>query len=74
MALPSRRAHPQNVFIERFNCSLRAEVLDAHLFASLDLVQDMADAWMSAYNEDRPHESLGNVPPAVFLPRALFKP
>lgn len=63
----------QNAYIERFNRSFRAEVLDAHLFSSVPMVQSLADEWVRAYNDDRPHESLGNVPPTVFLPR-VFQP
>ena len=56
----------RNAYIERFNRSFRYEVLDAHLFASLDQVRDIAHEWMVAHNQERPHKSLGNLPPAVF--------
>jgi len=46
-------------------------VLDACLFDSIDQVQAQADAWLIDYNEQRPHESLGNVPPAVYMPRTF---
>ena len=59
----------QNAFIERFNRSYREEVLDAHLFESLDQVREITDAWLDAYNTERPHDSLGRVPPLIFLPR-----
>jgi putative transposase len=62
----------QNAFIERFNRSFREEVLDANLFNTLSEVQSIADAWLSDYNEYRPHESLGNVPPIEFMQR-VFK-
>lgn len=61
----------QNAFIERFNKSFRDEVLDANLFNSITEVQAAADVWLMDYNEYRPHESLGNVPPAAFLPRVF---
>ena len=61
----------QNAFIERFNKSFRDEVLDANLFNSITQVQAAADVWLMDYNEYRPHESLGNVPPAAFLPRVF---
>lgn len=62
----------QNAFIERFNRSSRTEVLDACLFDSVDQVQAQADAWLTDYNEQRPHESLGNVPPpAVYMLRTF---
>jgi putative transposase len=59
----------QNAFIERFNRTYREEVLDAHLFASVREVQRQTDDWLGTYNDDRPHESLGDVPPTRFLPR-----
>ena len=59
----------QNAFIERFNRTFREEVLDAYLFDSLDQVQEITDAWLATYNTERPHDSLGQVPPLVFLPR-----
>jgi len=62
----------QNAFIERFNKSFRQEVLDANLFNTLLADQELADEWLKDYNECRPHESLGNLPPAVFKPR-VFK-
>jgi putative transposase len=61
----------QNAFIERFNRSFRTEVLNANLFNTIDEVQEAADQWVMDYNEYRPHESLGNIPPAVFKPRVL---
>ena len=59
----------QNAFIERFNKSFRVEVLDANLFNSNSEVQMAADEWLMDYNEYRPHESLGDMPPAEFRPR-----
>ena len=59
----------QNAFIERFNRSYRTEVLDAYLFDSLAEVRAVTDRWLVTYNQERPHESLGRVPPLMFLPR-----
>ena len=53
----------QNAYIERFNRSMRREVLDAHLFESLSEVREVIHKWMTSYNEERPHESLGDLPP-----------
>ncbi len=39
---------------------------DPHLFSLLDQVRDLSWAWMLSYNEERPHESLGNLPPSEF--------
>ena len=59
----------QNAFIERFNRSYRTEVLDAYLFESLGEVRALTERWLVTYNQERPHESLGRVPPLMFLPR-----
>ncbi|MEZ5289828.1 MAG: IS3 family transposase [Vicinamibacterales bacterium] len=59
----------QNAYIERFNRSYRTEVLNAHLFESLAELRAATDAWLQIYNRERPHDSLGRVPPLTFLPR-----
>lgn len=63
----------QNAFVERFNRSLRDEVLNANLFNSVDQAQEAADDWVQDYNEFRPHESLGDVAPMEFMPRKFVK-
>ena len=55
--------------IERFNRSYRTEVLNAHLFESIAELQALTITWLRIYNEERPHDSLGRVPPLTFLPR-----
>jgi putative transposase len=59
----------QNAYIERFNRSYRTEVLNAHLFESIAQLRALTDAWLRVYNHERPHDSLGRVPPLTFLPR-----
>ena len=55
-----------NGFAERFNGSMRREFLDAYLFESLSQVREMAWYWRLDYNDERPHESLGDLPPAEY--------
>ena len=59
----------QNAYIERFNRSYLTEVLNAHLFESLAELRALTDTWLRIYNQERPHDSLGRVPPLTFLPR-----
>lgn len=61
----------QNAFIERFNRSYREEVLNAYLFDSIDQVQQITDEWLKRYNEIRPHDALGSLPPALYRERVL---
>jgi putative transposase len=56
----------QNAYIERFNRSFRYEVLNAHLFGSLQQVREIARAWMVDYNEQRPHDALDGMTPTAF--------
>lgn len=59
----------QNAFMERFNRTYREEVLSAYLFHSTHGAQQFSDAWLIYYNERRPHDALGRVPPLTYLPR-----
>ena len=59
----------QNAFIKRFNKTYRDEVLEIYLFTSLDDVRRITEEWLPMYNEYRPHDSLGRVPPAMFKRR-----
>ncbi len=59
----------QNAYIERFNRSYREGVLDAYVFGSIDEVQAVTEQWLEDYNSERPHDSLGQVPPRSFMPR-----
>ena len=57
----------QNGFIERFNRSYREAVLDMYVFQTLTEVREQTDRWLKDYNEERPHEALGNMTPREYL-------
>jgi putative transposase len=59
----------RNAFVERFNRTYRAEVLDAYVFDSLAEVRALTASFLTKYNTRRPHDSLGRVPPLTYLPR-----
>jgi len=59
----------QNAYIERFNRTYREEVLNVYLFASIEEVRAVSERWLLTYNHERPHDSLGEMPPLTFLPR-----
>ena len=37
-------------------------------------VQEITEQWLIEYNEYRPHESLGDIPPVQFMPRLTLAP
>lgn len=57
----------QNGFIERLNRSYREAVLNMYIFKTLDEVRTETEKWLSVYNRQRPHESLGNLSPMEYL-------
>jgi putative transposase len=57
----------QNSFIERFNRTYREEVLDFYIFSSLAEVREITENWLRQYNEQRPHEALGDLAPSEYL-------
>ena len=56
----------QKAFIERFNRTFRSEVLNAYIFENLEEVREAAWWWMIVYNEERPYDALGGLPPSLF--------
>jgi putative transposase len=56
----------ENAYSESFNSRLRDELLNGELFYSLKEAEVLLEQWRQAYNEERPHSSLGYVAPGVF--------
>ena len=57
----------QNAYIERFNRTMRYELLSANLFDSIEQVQDAATRWQWSYNHDRPSMALNGRTPIQCL-------
>lgn len=71
----SRPGKPvDNSVCEAFNGTLRRECLSQHWFASLEEAQVLLDAWREDYNNERPHGSLGDVPPASIPGAGSYEP
>ncbi|HEV2069710.1 MAG TPA: IS481 family transposase [Acidimicrobiales bacterium] len=49
--------------IERWHKTLRREFLNGKVFASLADAQAHLDVWVGHYNHERPHQSIGRMPP-----------
>lgn len=56
----------QNAYVESFNGRLRDECLNANWFTSLNDARRKIETWRQDYNQQRPHSSLGYLPPAEF--------
>jgi Integrase core domain len=49
--------------VERWHKTLRREFLDGKVFDSVEHAQSELDVWVRHYNFERPHQSIGRVPP-----------
>jgi hypothetical protein len=50
--------------IERLHKTMRREFFDRHLFDTIEQAQAALDAWVVHYNTARPHQGIGDRPPA----------
>jgi putative transposase len=60
----------QNVYVERYNRTVRYDWLAQHIFASIDEVQEAATRWLWTYNNERPNMALGGFTPTQKLAMA----
>jgi putative transposase len=56
-----------NAFVESFNGKVRAAYIDQNWFLSLDDARSKCEAYQREYNEERPHNSIGNKTPIKFM-------
>jgi transposase InsO family protein len=56
----------ENAVVESFNGRFRDELLNREVFTSLTEAKVMVSQYVKEYNEERPHSSLGYLPPAVY--------
>ena len=59
----------QNPYIERFNGTMRDELLNGEVFGNLLEARVVIDAWNVEYNTVRPHRGLGMLTPMEFSRR-----
>jgi putative transposase len=53
-------------YIQPDKPSQNAYVLDAYTFDSLNDVREVSEIWVDDYNNHRPHDSFGGLPPRVY--------
>ena len=64
----------ENGYNERFNGTLRREVLNAEWFTTTEQAQIVINHWLKQYNHTRPHQALNMQPPVpeTVLEKPLF--
>ena len=63
----------QNGHIESFNGKLRNECLNLEWFTNLREARTVIEKWRNCYNGFRPHSSLSNLPPEVWMQKQQNK-
>ena len=53
----------QNAYIERFNRTVRYDLLNQDLFSTIEEVQEKVTNWLWHYNNERPNMALGGITP-----------
>jgi putative transposase len=53
----------QNAYIERYNRTVRGDLLNQHLFCSIQEVQKSTTKWLWFYNNERPNMAIGGISP-----------
>ena len=64
----SRSGKPtDNAYIEALNGRFRAKCLNARWFMGLEDTAEKLEAWRRDYNEERPHNAIGNKVPTALM-------
>jgi transposase InsO family protein len=63
----------ENGFIESFNGKARVELLNREWFHTIEEATIVIERWRRWYNEQRPHSSLGGIPPAKFVAQCVAR-
>ena len=74
ISMDGRGRWMDNVFIERLWRSIKYEELYLFEHATVPALRAGVSKWFARYNDWRPHETLGNLTPAVFYQNALTGP
>ena len=53
----------QNAYVERFNRTVRYDLLNQDIFYTIQEVQDKVTNWLWHYNNERPNMALGGITP-----------
>lgn len=64
----------ENAYVESFNGRFRDECLNEHWFLTMAHAREVIERWRIEYNTERPHSSLGDVPPEEFALNAGASP
>ena len=62
----------QNAYVESFNGRFRDECLNDQWFSTLYEAKFLIELWRQDYNSNRPHSSIGYIPPAEFAAKHQF--
>jgi putative transposase len=61
----------QNAYVERFNGTMRDEVLNGEEFTGVLEARVVLEAWLEEYNLRRPHRGLGMKTPRQFADECM---
>lgn len=64
----------ENAIAERVNGTIKEEYLNDYCVSSLEQAKELLAAVVKLYNNERPHQSIGYLPPPkIFIKERLWK-